>query len=276
MDIWWCSERATNGRNAGRATNPENQRVVLSMIHQQPTLIYRKTVIGLVLLALGFALSPVTRPENFSQLDLAFRLGPDADFNTAVLHFTLLPRLVMALLCGAALGIAGVLIQQVLRNPLAAPTTLGVAAGAQLFLGLVMLFAPALLVWRELWAMAGGVLALGLAMLMARKRGFDPLTLTLCGLIVSLYLGAINTVIMLFHHEQLASLFIWGAGELSQNDWQGVASLLPHLCITILVSLVFVRPLQALDLGTEGARALGMSPSLFRGMALLLAVYLTT
>jgi iron complex transport system permease protein len=243
---------------------------------RHPTAVYRGTALGLVLLASGLALSPVTQPENLGQLNLAFQLSPNADFSTAVLHFTVLPRLVMALLCGAALGIAGVLIQQVLRNPLAAPTTLGVAAGAQLFLGLVMLMAPALLVWRELWAMLGGLLALGLAMLMARKRGFDPLTLTLCGLIVSLYLGAINTVIMLFYHEQLASLFIWGAGELSQNDWQGVLSLLPHLGITVLISLAFVRPLQALDLGTEGARSLGLSPTVFRGLALLLAVYLTT
>ncbi len=196
-------------------------------------------------------------------------------FEQAVRWYTQLPRFAMALLCGAALALAGVLIQQVLRNPLAAPTTLGVAAGAQLVLGLVLLLAPGLLAWREAAAMAGGLLALGLTLLMARKRGFDPLTLTLCGLIVSLYLGAINTVVLLFFHQQLASLFIWGAGELSQNDWQGVQALLPHLIVAATLSALLLRPLQALDLGTEGARALGLSPTLFRAIALVLAVYLT-
>lgn len=100
-----------------------------------------------LLLTVGIALSPATSPDNLSRLAQAITLAPNADFESAVLHYTLLPRLVIALLTGAALGLAGALVQQVLRNPLAAPTTLGVAAGAQLVLGLIMLLAPSLLVW---------------------------------------------------------------------------------------------------------------------------------
>lgn len=232
-------------------------------------------VLALLLLFLGLLLSPTLGPTYRPHLLEALSLGPDADFDAAVLHYTLLPRLVIALLVGAALGTAGVLVQQVLRNPLAAPTTLGVAAGAQLVLGLIMLLAPALLAWREVWAMAGGLLALGLVLLMSLRRGFDPLTVTLCGLVVSLYLGAVNTLILLFYHQQLAGLFIWGAGELSQTDWRSARELLPHLAFAALLALLLVRPLRALDLGTAGTRALGISPGLLRGLALMLAVYLT-
>lgn len=230
---------------------------------------------ALLLLVTGLLLSPATSHDNLDRLPGALLLSASATFEQAVLHFTLLPRLTMALLVGAALGFAGTLVQQVLRNPLAAPTTLGVAAGAQLALGLVMLLAPGLLLWREAWAMAGGLGALGLVLMMGARRGFDPLTLTLCGLIVSLYLGAINTVILLFNQEQLAGLFIWGAGELSQNDWASTLSLIPRLLLASGIALVLWQPLQALDLGTEGVRSLGLSPGTIRTLALALAVYLT-
>ena len=85
------------------------------------------------------------------------------DARQAVIHFSWLPRLVVCLLAGAALGLAGTLMQQVLRNPLASPTTLGVASGAQLALMMVTLFAPSwLLIGREWIAMAGGSLAMAL------------------------------------------------------------------------------------------------------------------
>jgi len=227
------------------------------------------------LLGTGIALSPATTTDNLSRLPGALSLDQGASFEEAVLYYTLLPRLSMALLAGAALGIAGTLVQQVLRNPLAAPTTLGVAAGAQLVLGLIMLVAPALLTWKELWAMAGGILALGLVMLMGLRRGFDPMTLTLCGLIVSLYLGAINTLILLFYHLKLTGLFIWGSGELSQTDWRSTLELAPHLVGALIACLVMIRPLQTLDLGSEGVRSLGLSPGVVRGVTLLIAVYLT-
>ena len=233
------------------------------------------TLLIAALLALGLALSPATSPDNLAHLAGALSLAADSSFQEAVLYYTLLPRLTIALLAGAALGIAGTLVQQVLRNPLAAPTTLGVAAGAQLVLGVIMLLAPGLLAWKELWAMAGGILALGLVMIMGLRRGFDPLTLTLCGLIVSLYLGAINTLILLFYHLKLTGLFIWGSGELSQTDWRSTLELAPHLLGALIGCLLMIRPLQALDLGSEGARSLGLSPGVIRGITLLLAVYLT-
>ena len=241
----------------------------------QPQPRARLTLLVLMLLAVGLLLSPLTRPDNLARLPGALWLSASASFEEAVLHYTQLPRLAMALLTGAALGFAGTLVQQVLRNPLAAPTTLGVAAGAQLVLGLVMLLAPSLLAWREVWAMAGGMAALILVLLMGARRGFDPLTLTLCGLIVSLYLGAINTVILLFNQEQLAGLFIWGAGELSQNDWRSTLELLPRLLAVAGITLLLWRPLQALDLGAESARSLGLSPGITRVLALTLALYLT-
>ena len=102
------------------------------------------------------------------------------DARQAVVHFSWLPRLAICLLAGAALGLAGTLMQQVLRNPLASPTTLGVASGAQLALMMVTLLAPSwLLIGREWIAMAGGSLAMGLVFALAWRRQLNPVVLSL-------------------------------------------------------------------------------------------------
>ncbi|MFO7858178.1 MAG: iron chelate uptake ABC transporter family permease subunit, partial [Ectothiorhodospiraceae bacterium] len=100
---------------------------------------------------------------------------PDSDSTALALHFAWWPRLAMALLAGAALALAGVLFQQVLRNPLAAPTTLGVTSGAELALLAATLLAPGLLAAGREWvALAGGGLAMGLVFLLTWHRGLTP------------------------------------------------------------------------------------------------------
>jgi iron complex transport system permease protein len=115
------------------------------------------------------------------------------DVRQAVIHFSWLPRLAICLLAGAALGLAGTLMQQVLRNPLASPTTLGVASGAQLALMVVTLFAPSwLLIGREWIAMLGGSLAMGLVFALAWRRQLNPVVIVFAGLVINLYLAAIS------------------------------------------------------------------------------------
>ena len=121
------------------------------------------------------------------------------DARQAVVHFSWLPRLAICLLAGAALGLAGTLMQQVLRNPLASPTTLGVASGAQLALMMVTLLAPSwLLIGREWIAMAGGSLAMGLVFALAWRRQLNPVVIVFAGLVINLYLAAISMGLLLF------------------------------------------------------------------------------
>ncbi|MFX7792726.1 iron chelate uptake ABC transporter family permease subunit, partial [Acinetobacter baumannii] len=91
-----------------------------------------------------------------------------------VFHFSSLPRLITAFLCGAGLSLAGLVFQQVLRNPLASPTTLGVSAGAQLALVAAAIFAPALLMpGREVIALAGATGVTAAVFAIAWVRGFS-------------------------------------------------------------------------------------------------------
>lgn len=164
-----------------------------------------------------------------------------------ILNYAYWPRLLTALLAGAALGLAGVIFQQVLQNPLAASETLGVSAGAHLALTLGILLAPTLQsVHPEFFAVAGAFSAWGLIALIARRYRGDPLTLILTGFVVSFALGAVSSLLMLLNQEYLTSLFIWGAGSLAQDDWSSVGFLVPRLAACILIVALLSRALLLL------------------------------
>ncbi|MCJ8219449.1 Fe(3+)-hydroxamate ABC transporter permease FhuB [Aeromonas veronii] len=198
------------------------------------------------------------------------------DVSQAVVHFSWLPRLAVTLLAGAALGLAGTLMQQVLRNPLASPTTLGVASGAQLALMMVTLFAPSwLLLGREWIAMAGGSLAMALVFALAWRRQLSPVVIVFAGLVINLYLAAISMGLLLFFQEELKGLLVWGSGSLVQNSWSGVSYLLPRLLVAAALAVVLVRPLAVLELDDASARSLGVSLQHLRFAGLGLAVFVT-
>ncbi|MEV3816347.1 Fe(3+)-hydroxamate ABC transporter permease FhuB [Aeromonas salmonicida] len=198
------------------------------------------------------------------------------DARQAVVHFSWLPRLTVTLLAGAALGLAGTLMQQVLRNPLASPTTLGVASGAQLALMMVTLFAPSwLLLGREWIAMAGGSLAMALVFALAWRRQLNPVVIVFAGLVINLYLAAISMGLLLFFQEELKGLLVWGSGSLAQNSWSGVHYLLPRLLVAGGLAAALVRPLAVLELDDASARSLGVSLQHLRLTGLGLAVFVT-
>ncbi|ASI25258.1 TPA: Fe(3+)-hydroxamate ABC transporter permease FhuB [Aeromonas salmonicida] len=198
------------------------------------------------------------------------------DARQAVVHFSWLPRLTVTLLAGAALGLAGTLMQQVLRNPLASPTTLGVASGAQLALMMVTLFAPSwLLLGREWIAMAGGSLAMALVFALAWRRQLNPVVIVFAGLVINLYLAAISMGLLLFFQEELKGLLVWGSGSLAQNSWSGVHYLLPRLLVAGGLAAALVRPLAVLELDDASARSLGVSLQHLRLAGLGLAVFVT-
>lgn len=135
--------------------------------------------------------------------------SPDIDvIEQMIFHYSLLPRLAISLLVGAGLGLVGVLFQQVLRNPLAEPTTLGVATGAQLGITVTTLWAIPGAMASQFAALAGACVV-GLIVFGVAWKRLSPVTLILAGLVVSLYCGAINQLLVIFHHDQLQSMFLW-------------------------------------------------------------------
>ncbi len=211
------------------------------------------------------------------QVAPALEAAPAAGYDVTrmVLLYSALPRMATALLAGSALALSGALFQQVLRNPLASPTTLGISAGANLALAVATLFAPALLgLGRDLVALAGSAIAAALVFLLGARRGFSPFSLVLSGLVISLWCGALSAILMLLNERYLVSLFIWGAGSLSQQSWSIPLSLAPKLAAVAILSALIIRPLSLLELGEAGASALGLRITQLRFVAVAAAVTL--
>jgi iron complex transport system permease protein len=201
--------------------------------------------------------------------------GPGYDIQRMVLYYSTLPRLVTALLAGAALALSGALFQQVLRNPLADPTTLGVSAGANLALVVVSLFVPGLLgAGRDVVALLGSSAAALIVVGFGARRGFSPYSLVLSGLVLSLWCGGLAAILTYLNQRYLASLFIWGAGSLAQQSWVIPLSLVWKMAAVAIVCALVIRPLSLLDLGESSSAALGVKLARLRILVVACAVAL--
>lgn len=198
-----------------------------------------------------------------------------AEVRALLLSYAYWPRLAVALLAGAALGLAGVLMQQVLQNPLAAPETLGVNAGAHLALTIGLLASPALHAEHpELLAIAGAFAAWGLIAAIGWRWRTDPTTLILAGFVVSFALGSISSLLMLLNQQYLASMFIWGAGSLVEDGWSGVEQLTLRVAAGAIATAALARPLLILGFGDQQAKSLGLT-KLLKPLLLAIAVLLS-
>lgn len=204
-------------------------------------------------------------------------LFPDQGITAQMLlHYTMLPRVAVGLMTGAGLGLAGAILQRILRNPLAEPATLGISAGAHLMMAVATLFFPVVFtIGREWTAFAGASLALLAILALSWGKGLSPVTVTLSGMIVSLYCGAASAVLTLFNHDFLVSIFLWGAGYLDQQDWSGARFLAPRLAVLLVLSALLLRPLTLLALDDSNARSLGLPLAGYRLLALVVAAALT-
>ncbi|MDQ1901358.1 Fe(3+)-hydroxamate ABC transporter permease FhuB [Paracoccus sp. WLY502] len=197
------------------------------------------------------------------------------DIPQILLGFGLMPRGIVALLAGAVLGLSGAILQVVLRNPVADPTTLGISAGAQLALVTATIMAPSLLEGGR-WpvAMAGAGMAAGLVLLIGARRAFAPVTMVIAGMLAGMTAGAAATAMTLAQGEYLLSLVIWNGGSLVQQDWSGVRALAAVLAFGMVAAALLARPLRVLSLGIQGAQGLGVNVATVRLLAVGVAVIL--
>ncbi|MCW1875057.1 Fe(3+)-hydroxamate ABC transporter permease FhuB [Erwinia sp. INIA-01] len=232
-------------------------------------------VCGLLLAALLFAVPQWLQSLPLNQLAAAAFSPSPENISQLLFHYSTLPRFCMALLAGMGFSLAGLLFQQTLRNPLADPTTFGVSAGAQLMLTVAAVWLPSLLrLGQEMLASLGGLLAALLIVMQARRQSTTPQSLTLSGLMLTLYAGCLASVIGLLSGSDLQGIFIWSSGALEQNSWHGVRFLLPRLLIALLLAVMLLRAMNTFALHDTAARSLGVPVQRVRMLALLLGTLL--
>ncbi|WP_247883752.1 Fe(3+)-hydroxamate ABC transporter permease FhuB [Azospirillum sp. B21] len=192
-----------------------------------------------------------------------------------ILYHSVLPRIAVSLVAGAALGLSGLLLQRVLRNPLAEPSTLGVSAGAQLAMTVGLLYAPALMDRaREGVALAGGLAVVGLILAMTWRRGLEPVAVILAGMMVALTATMASAALILANGDYLFSIFIWGGGALAQQSWGPTLTIALRLLVGLAAAVLLMRPLAILGLDDASARSLGVALNATRFAVIGVAVWL--
>lgn len=186
-----------------------------------------------------------------------------------------LPRLLLALLVGAALAVAGVLVQGIVRNPLASPDILGVNHAASLASVGALLLLPSLpVITLPLLAFAGGMAGLILLRMLANTS--QPMKLALTGVALSACWASLTDYLMLSRPQDVSSALLWLTGSLWGRDWSFVKIAVPLLILFLPLSLRFCRDLDLLALGDARATTLGVLVSRIRLQALLLAIAMTS
>ncbi|MGW6915252.1 FecCD family ABC transporter permease [Kitasatospora sp. NPDC054939] len=239
---------------------------------RRPLLLTAGVCALLLCVALSLALGSRSIPLATVVDALTGRLhGGDADVVTGLR----LPRTLIGLAVGAALGVAGAVAQGVTRNPLASPITLGINAGASLFVVAAIytleLTRPLEYVW---FAFAGAAVAAVAAYGMARRGGdLDPVRLALGGTVLTVVLTSWTSALMLASHRTLDEARFWLAGSIAGRHLEVLAPVLPFLAIGLLAAFAVSPALNALALGDETAQSLGVPVARIRlvgGLAVVL------
>ncbi|MEW6420585.1 MAG: iron ABC transporter permease [Deinococcota bacterium] len=201
---------------------------------------------------------------------------PDGSTESLVIQTLRLPRTLVAALAGAGLGVSGLMLQAVTRNPLADPGILGVEAGGALaILALVVFFPAAPAGWFVPVAFLGGTLAALVAYSVARGVGITPLRLALAGVAVASLVGAASRTLQLLWEERAQGALFALSGSVAGRTWEQVGQVAPWLLAGLLAALLLTPRLNVLALGEDVARGLGarteQDSALITGLGVLLA-----
>ncbi|MEU9624515.1 FecCD family ABC transporter permease [Streptomyces sp. NPDC087228] len=229
------------------------------------------TALGVLTLGTGsISLSPAQVPSAL--------LDPDADSRARLVVVNWrLPRLLFAVICGAALAISGAIFQSLTKNPLGSPDVIGFASGSYAGASVVML----LLGTANYLAVASGSLIGGaatalLVYVLAYRGGLRPFRLIIVGIAVGAFLYSLTSMLLLSVNPQQAMLAAtWGAGSLSGLGFDQLRAAAVVFAVLLVCSATVVRPLVHLEMGDDTAVALGVYAQRTRLVATVVGVALT-
>ena len=229
--------------------------------------------LSLMVLLFGLSIRLGTYTLSFEEIWAAFQ--PD-DKNYFTLMEYRLPRAVLAILLGGALAISGVLVQSVVRNPLASPDILGINNAAGLVAVSVLMFLPNLaFYWMPIFAFLGGVLSFVILWIVCGFN-FRPIKMAIIGVALSALWAAISHYMMLTNPVEINTAMLWLTGSLWGRSWSYLNVVLPWLVVLLPLPFIFCRDLDTLGLGENKASTLGVTVNKVQISVLVLAVALST
>ncbi|KOG43481.1 FecCD family ABC transporter permease [Streptomyces resistomycificus] len=186
-----------------------------------------------------------------------------------------LSRTVLGLLAGAALGLSGAVLQALTRNPLADPGLLGINAGASAAVVTAITFFGVTSLSGYVWFAFAGAAAVGaLVWFLGGSRGATPVRLALAGTAISAALYGYLQAVMIMDDAALARMRFWTVGSLASASNAAILQVLPFLAVGTVLALTLARPLNAMEMGDDTAKALGANLNRTRALAMLSATVL--
>jgi iron complex transport system permease protein len=204
--------------------------------------------------------------------------SPDGSDESVIVHELRIPRTIVGVLVGLALGAAGALMQGHTRNPLADPGLLGVAAGASFAVVLaISVFGVGSLSGYVWFAIVGAAIAsvVVFAIGSAGGKGPTPLNLVLAGAAVAALLDSFTSSVIVREQDTLDEYRFWVVGSLAGRDMEVAAQVAPFIVVGLVVALAHAPALNVLSLGEDVARALGQRVGLSRAIGLAAIMLLT-
>lgn len=232
-------------------------------------------ILGVLLAALVFA------SVNIGSLQVSFGelmrgLFVERIENVAAIYDLRFPRIVISLFAGAAVAVAGVLFQAVLKNPLADPGIIGISGGASFAAVVVTAFLPALYFFTPLFAFGGGVLAFFLVYSLSWKGGLSPLRIILTGVAVSAMFSGLSDALNSMTGGSSSGVASIVEGNITQKTWEDVQTLLPYVIVGLVLAVLFSKMCNLMTLEDKTARGLGVNVNLMRILISLVAVLLAS
>ena len=176
-----------------------------------------------------------------------------------------LPRILTGVLVGMNLGVAGVLLQGLIRNPMASPNVIGVNAGAGLSAVIVITLLPEKIEIIPLAAFVGAVAAAALVYTLTRTSNRDRVVhIALAGVAVSSLLKAVTSGLMMINSDILDITYSWLMGSLSGRTWPAFKTILPYSLAALTISLIISPKMNLLGLGDEVAGSVGLPVRFYR------------
>lgn len=222
----------------------------------------------------GWSLTVGSAGIGLSEVLSAFAGTANTGTSRVVLEWRL-PRVVFALVAGAALAIGGAVFQSITRNPLGSPDIIGFSSGAYTGALLVAIFATGSAWGTSAGALAGGLLTGVAVYLLALRQGIAATRIVVVGVGLSLFLSAFNTwLLTTMRLEQALSAASWGAGSLADIGWVHTVPVLIGIVLGGPVVLWFAADMRMLEMGDDAGRAVGVDAERVRIVALLTGVVL--
>lgn len=219
-------------------------------------------IVGLVAVLAVSCLLSVLIGSKIVPLDAVWHafVASSGSENDLIINQLRLPRTVVGVLAGAALGLAGALMQGHTRNPIADPGILGITQGAALAVVLSVYAFGVTSIYGSIWFGFAGALLGALAVFSigsVGRGGATPVTLALAGTAISFLLQAITSAVVLFDQQSLQTYRFWKIGSIAVTDSSVILQVLPFLAVGVVLALANASGLNALSLGEDVARSLG-------------------